>query len=72
MHRARHRASGNQVALKHMFLQEDGLLPLHIRRELQLLRSVQHPSLVTLLDVKQEVMPPVCALARMGWHVLMD
>ena len=55
VHRARHRATGGLVALKHMFLQEEGVLPTHVRRELRLLRAVQHPSVVSLLGVKQQV-----------------
>ena len=55
MHRARHRATGGLVALKHMFLQEEGVLPLHVQRELHLLRTVKHPTVVSLLGVKQQV-----------------
>ncbi|KAL4854940.1 Cyclin-dependent kinase 20 [Chlorella vulgaris] len=54
VHRARHRTSGDVVALKHMFLQEEGVLPLHVQRELQLLRSVRHPAVIGLLQVKQQ------------------
>jgi hypothetical protein len=38
-----------------MFLQEEGVLPLHVQRELQLLRSVRHPAVIGLLQVKQQV-----------------
>lgn len=46
-----------------MYLPEEaadgGELPLHIRRELQVLRGLQHPGIVSLLDVRQQV--------REGW-----
>lgn len=55
VHRARDRRSGALVALKHMFLREEGELPRHVLRELAVLLSVRHPAIVSLLDVKQEV-----------------
>ena len=56
MHRARDRQRGGAlVALKHMYLQQEGVLPLHVQRELEVLRGVHDPALVSLLDVRQEV-----------------
>lgn len=39
-----------------MFLTEDKTIPEHIERELDVLRTVDHPNIVPLLDVKSKVL----------------
>lgn len=73
VHLAQHRSSGRLVALKHMFLQEEGVLPLHVRRELHLLRALRHPGVVSLLAVKQQVgaVAGMCSWqCGLSWFVL--
>jgi serine/threonine protein kinase len=62
VHRARDRETGALVALKHMYLQEEGVLPLHVQRELCLLRAVRHPAVVSLLGVQQQVRGCACVV----------
>ena len=66
MHRARDRETGDLVALKHMYLQEEGVLPRHVYRELRLLRTVRHPAVVSLLGVQQQVRGGESACVWMG------
>ncbi|KAL4458336.1 hypothetical protein ABPG75_013201 [Micractinium tetrahymenae] len=54
VHRARDHGTGDLVALKHMYLQEEGVLPRHVQRELRLLRTVRHPCVVALKEVLQQ------------------
>ncbi|KFM24500.1 Cyclin-dependent kinase 1 [Auxenochlorella protothecoides] len=51
VHRGRHRSTHQEVALKEMFLTEQKALPLHVERELQLLRAVSHPNILPLQGV---------------------
>lgn len=55
VHRGRHRSTHQEVALKEMFLTEQKALPLHVERELQLLRAVSHPNILPLQGVYSKV-----------------
>eukprot|EP00887_Chlorella_sp_A99_P006259 scaffold3.g6259.t1 len=54
VHRARDRATGELVALKHMHLDDGMRRPLHVRRELAALQAVRHPNLVSLLGAHEQ------------------
>ncbi len=59
MHRARDKQSGEAVALKVSYLQQEGELPRHTQRELRVLRALAgQPTIVQLLDVRQQVGGP--------------
>lgn len=67
VHRARDRQSGAVVALKVSYLQQEGELPRHVRRELRVLRALAgQPAIVQLLDMRQQVRGRAHFGARQG------
>ncbi len=54
VYKAREKATGRTVALKHMSLSEPGQLPKHVQRELQALEAIRHPNVVSLVTSHQK------------------
>lgn len=58
VYKATERASGTTVALKQMYLSEEGVLPPGVRREVAALRRLAgQPHILRLLDVRMQVKP---------------
>lgn len=71
VYKARHRTTGQLVALKRVRMdrEKDGL-PVTFLRELRLLQSMQHPNVVKILDVVTGSKKDRYKGRRIVWHLV--